>query len=96
MMRSKIESLLLLFLVLIKLDDAQLTAVITPRGYNASLDPEASFTFQCDVTGADNIVWLVDDSPSFAQDIIETEELMKAAPSLWMRLLAALEGACPF
>ena len=50
MMDSKIEALLLL-LVLMKHNHAQLTTVITSRGYNASLDPEASFTFQCDVTG---------------------------------------------
>ena len=68
MMCNKIEALLLVFLVLIKKDYAQLTAVITPRGYNASLDPEASFTFQCDVTGSDNIQWLVNGSPSTTQE----------------------------
>ena len=67
-MCNKIEALLLFFLVLIKKDYAQLTAVITPRGYNASLDPEASFTFQCDVTGSDNIQWLVDGRPSTTQE----------------------------
>jgi hypothetical protein len=65
---SKIETLLL-FLMLIKQNYAQLTAVITPRGYNASLDPETSFTFQCDATGANNIQWFVDDSPSPTQEI---------------------------
>jgi hypothetical protein len=85
--------------VVIKQNSAQLTAVITPRGrgYNASLDPEASFTFQCDVTGTNyNIVWLVhvDGSSSLKQEIIllETKELMKAAPSLWMRLLTQEES----
>ena len=67
-MCNKIEALLLFFLVLIKKDYAQLTAVITPGGYNASLDPEASFTFQCDVTGSDNIQWLVDGRPSTTQE----------------------------
>jgi hypothetical protein len=64
---SQIEVLVLL--LFIKGIHSQLTAVITPRGYNASLDPEASFTFQCDVTGTDNIQWLVDGSPSAAQEI---------------------------
>ena len=68
-MRSNIEILLLLSLVLIKRNYAQLTAVITPRGYNASLDPEANFTFQCDVTGTNSIQWLVDGQPSSAQEI---------------------------
>ena len=50
---------------------AQSTAIITPRGYNASLDPESSFTFHCSVTGhsVDGIQWLVDDVPSARQDI---------------------------
>jgi hypothetical protein len=61
--------LFLLLIILVEQDDAQLTAVITPRGYNASLDPEASFTFQCDVTGTNNIQWFVDGSPSFTQEI---------------------------
>ena len=70
MMRSKIEPTLFLFLALIRHNNAQLTAVITPRGYNASLDPEASFTFQCDVTGITSVVWwLVDGEPSTTQEI---------------------------
>ena len=69
LMESKIEALLL-FLVLTKHNYAQPTAVIAPRaGYNASLDPEASFTFQCDVTGTNNIQWLVDGEPSTTQEI---------------------------
>jgi hypothetical protein len=64
---SKIEVFVLLLLILVE-RHTQLTAVVTPRGYNASLDPEASFTFQCDVTGTDNIQWLVDGSPSNTQD----------------------------
>ena len=63
------QARLLLFLVALQQSSAQLTAVITPRGYNASLDPEASFTFQCDVTGSDNIQWLVDGEHSAAQGI---------------------------
>ena len=55
MMDIKLEALLLRFVyflvLLMKQNYAQLSAVIAPRGYNASLDPEASFTFQCDVTG---------------------------------------------
>ena len=65
----KIEALVLLWLLIIKGMHSQLTAVITPRGYNASLDPEASFTFQCDVTGTDNIQWLVDGEPLSTQEI---------------------------
>ena len=68
MIVSKIESLVLLWLLFVRGKHSQLTAVITPRGYNASLDPEASFTFQCDVTGSDNIQWLVDGRPSTTQE----------------------------
>ena len=40
------------------------TAVISPpQGFNASLG-SASTVFQCDVTGADNIEWRVDRTPS--------------------------------
>ena len=60
MTHSKIEALLLLMLALVKDKHAQPTAFITPRGYNASLDPESFFTFKCNVTGADAISWLVD------------------------------------
>jgi hypothetical protein len=70
MMSSKIK-VHFLFLVLIKQTYAQLTAVISPGGYNASLDPEASFSFQCDATGANNIQWFVDGSPSPTQEIRE-------------------------
>ena len=69
MIVSKIENLVLLWLLFVRGKHSQLTAVITPRGYNASLDPEASFTFQCDVTGSDNIQWLVDGRPSTTQEI---------------------------
>ena len=69
---SKIEVLLLLLLVLVKQKYAQqLTAVITPSGYNASLDPEVSFTFQCDATGADSVQWTVDGLVSSRQDILD-------------------------
>ena len=64
--------LILLVLVLVKekpICAQSPTAVITPRGYNASLDPEANFTFQCDVTGADGVQWLVDSVPSTRQDV---------------------------
>ena len=70
MTHSKIEALLLLLLALIKGKHAQSIAVITPRGYNASLDPDASFIFQCDVTGADDIQWIVDGVSSSRQEII--------------------------
>ena len=66
---SKIETLVLLWLLFIRGRHSQLTAVITPRGYNASLDPEASFIFQCDVTGTNNIQWLVDGEPLNTQEI---------------------------
>ena len=69
MSHSKFEPFLLLLLVLVRDKCAQPTAVITPRGYNASLDPEASFTFQCDVTGADAIQWVVDGLPSIRSEI---------------------------
>ena len=65
----KIEVLLLLLLILVKGKHSQPTAVITPRGYNASLDPEDSFTFQCDVTGANGVQWLVDGLLVSRQDI---------------------------
>ena len=68
MIVSKIENLVLLWLLFVRGKHSQLTAVITPRGYNASLDPEASFTFQCDVTGSNNIQWLVDGRPSTTQE----------------------------
>ena len=48
---------------------AETTAVITPGGYNASLDPEANFTFQCDVTGAEGVQWFVDGLHSARQDV---------------------------
>ena len=48
---SEIEVIFLL-LILVKDRHAQPTTVIS---YNASLDPEATFTFQCDVTGADTL-----------------------------------------
>ena len=66
---SKIETLVLLWLFFIRGKHSQLTAVVTPRGYNASLDPEASFTFQCDVTGTNSVQWFVDGSPASAQEI---------------------------
>ena len=68
---NKIEVLVLLILWLLFVRGmySQLTAVITPRGYNASLDPEASFTFQCNVTSSNNIQWFMDGSPSSAQEI---------------------------
>ena len=65
---SKTEKVVLLLLLLLKDKHSQLTAVITPRGYNASLDPEASFTFQCDVTGTNNIQWLIDGISSSRQE----------------------------
>ena len=68
MIVSKIESLVLLWLLFVRGKHSQLTAVITPRGYNASLDPEASFTFQCDVTGSNNVQWLVNGRPSTTQE----------------------------
>ena len=68
MIASKIESLVLLWLLFVRGKHSQLTAVITPRGYNASLDPEASFTFQCDVSSSNNVQWLVDGRPSTTQE----------------------------
>ena len=65
-----IEALLLLLLMLVKYKHGQTTVVITPSGYNASLDPQASFTFQCDVTGVDVVQWIVDGLPPSRQEII--------------------------
>ena len=59
----------LLLLVFPKENCAQRTAIITPRGYNASLDPEAKTIFECAVTGADGIQWLVDGLPSTREDV---------------------------
>ena len=64
-----IRSMLFLLSVLPIFVKAEVTARITPRGYNASLNPGASFTFQCDVTGAEGIQWIVDGVPSARQDI---------------------------
>ena len=38
------------------------------KDMHTSLDPEASFTFQCDVTNNNNIQWLVDGRPSTTQE----------------------------
>ena len=93
MTHSKIELLVLMWLLLVRGRHSQLSAVITPRGYNASLDPEASFTFQCDVT---SIQWFVDGSLSSAQEIRGRGIIVKVTQLLWTILLAVLEGACPF
>ena len=66
---SKIEILVLMWLLFVSGRHSQLTAVVTPRGYNASLNPEASFTFQCDVTGTNIIQRLVDGEPLTSQEI---------------------------
>ena len=50
----------LILIPVLTLVKAQPTAVVTPSSYNASLYPESSFIFQCDVTGADGIRWVVD------------------------------------
>ena len=62
MTHSKYEVLPSLLLLVLMKDVlyAQPTAIISPRGYNASLDPEASFTFKCDATGADVVQWSID------------------------------------
>ena len=71
-MRSFQATNLLLVLLLIEGRRAQPTVAITPSaGYNASLDAQASFSFQCDVTGADDIRWIVDGLPSSFQTIID-------------------------
>ena len=56
---------LILFLVmclaeLVNVEAIQTSAMISPREYIASLDPSASTVFQCDVTGANSILWIVD------------------------------------
>ena len=64
----------LLFLLTINFvneNNAQSTATITPNGFNASLDPESSFTFQCDVAGANSIDWLIDSLFISRQEIID-------------------------
>ena len=63
---------LLLVLLLIEGRRAQPTAAISPSaGYNASLDAQASFSFQCDARGADDIRWIVDSLPSSFQTIVD-------------------------
>ena len=62
-----------LLLAFISKKHTQQTAVITPRSYNASLDPESNFTFLCDVTGADSIEWIVDNISSRNKYIIDRE-----------------------
>ena len=66
---KRVHVVILVLQTLIEEKCAQTTAIITPRDYNASLDPEANFTFQCDVTGADGVLWLVDGLLSTRQDI---------------------------
>ena len=62
----------LLVLILIEEKSTQPTVAITPSaGYNASLDPETSFSFQCDATGANDIRWIVDGLPSALQIIVD-------------------------
>ena len=68
--RRAVIILLLLILTEEQYAQTETTAVITPRGYNASLDPKATFTFQCDVTGADDVQWIVDGLPPGRQEII--------------------------
>ena len=45
---------------LVNVEAIQTSATILPREYIAILDPSASTVFQCDVTGADCILWIVD------------------------------------
>ena len=66
---SKTKALLIILLTNLNENYAQPSAVVSPRGYNASLDPEASFTFQCNVTGADTIRWVIDGLPSTRPEI---------------------------
>lgn len=47
----------------------QLSATISPKEYTASLDPSATTIFQCDVTGADSILWIVDGLFALRQEV---------------------------
>ena len=70
MIPNKVRVLLwLLAINFVNENDAQSTATITPNGFNASLDPESNFTFQCDVTEADDIGWLIDSIPLSREEI---------------------------
>ena len=71
--------LLLLILTEEQYVQTEITAVINPRGYNATLDPEVTFTFQCDVTGADDVQWIVDGLPPSRQEIINRGILTETA-----------------
>ena len=68
-MKRVVWVVIVITLIKEKYAQTETTAVITPGGYNTSLDPEASFTFQCDVTGADSVQWIVDGLLSTRQDI---------------------------
>ena len=54
---------------LLHVEAIQTSAIISPREYTASLDPSASTTFQCEVTGADSILWIVDGYFALRQEI---------------------------
>ena len=66
----KVHVMIVLLLTVTRENCTQTTAVINPRGYTGSLDNEASTTFQCDVTGADNVLWGVDGIPASREDIV--------------------------
>jgi hypothetical protein len=53
----------------VNVEAIQTSATISPREYIASLDPRASTTFQCEVTGADSILWIVDGQFALRQEI---------------------------
>ena len=54
---------------LVIVEAIQTSARISPSEYTASLDPSTTTTFQCDVTGADSILWIVDGLFALRQEI---------------------------
>ena len=54
---------------LLYLEAIQTSVKISPEEYIASLDPSARTTFQCEVTGADSILWIVDGYFALRQEI---------------------------
>ena len=53
----------------VNVEAIQTSATISPREYTASLDANASTIFQCDVTGANSILWVVDGLFAIRQEV---------------------------
>ena len=72
--------LLFVFERVLVLEANATTATISPNGYITSLDPESSTTFQCHITGADSIYWVVDGAVADVEKVrrrgIKTSDLV--------------------